>query len=84
MSTEQPPGLKPGDVRRFDYPKAFTTLPEYTARRGALVTLVRPLDPEKEYDLDPESPDPMWRVQTPDGWTGDAWESELADPGDQP
>lgn len=69
--------LKPGEQRLFAYPTAFTTLPEYTAHRGQVVTIVRPLQEGKEYDLDPDAPDPMYRIKASDGWEGDAWESEL-------
>lgn len=58
----------------FDYPEAFTTLPEYTAHAGQLVTVVRPLIDGAEYD---NQGDPMFRIRASDGWEGDAWKSEL-------
>ena len=58
----------------FRYPDTFVTLPEYSARRGAPVEIVRPLIDGEEYD---NEGDPMFLVQAADGWEGHAWESEL-------
>lgn len=63
-----------GDRFRFDYPAAFTTLPDYTAHAGHVVEIVRPLREGEEYD---DEGDPMFRVRAADGWEGDAWLSEL-------
>jgi hypothetical protein len=64
-----------GERRRFDYPEHFVTMPEYTARRGAIVTVVRQLTQE-EADQG-EGMERMYKVRCDDGWEGDAWESEL-------
>lgn len=72
-----------GGSYRFDYPETFVTLPDYTARRGITVTVVRPATAE-EADVLWDSPDGaeiivdrMFIVRAADGWTGQAWESEL-------
>lgn len=58
----------------FDYPEAFVTLPEYSARRGQLVEVVRPLKRHVEFPYEGEA---MFRIRAEDGWEGDAWRSEL-------
>lgn len=77
--------IKIGGVYRFDYPEEFSSLPDYSARRGMEVTVVAPA-PENEADViwdDPEGTgedrivDRMFIVKAADGWTGHAWESEL-------
>lgn len=71
------PALIPsGAVRRFDYPPQFVTLPEYTARAGQLVTVVRPCTPE-EADGPDNDCEQMYLVRAADGWTGHAFECEL-------
>lgn len=65
-----------GEKRKFDYPRQFVTLPEYTAHAGQVVEIVRPLVEGSEYD-DDEQADPMYHIRAADGWEGDAWESEL-------
>lgn len=61
-----------GKKYRFDYPEAFTTLPEYTVRRGAIVTVLRKLSKdEAEGELE------MFAIQDQYGWQGEAWEDEL-------
>ena len=67
--------LQPGDVRTFNYPAAFVTLPEYTAHAGQHVTVVRELRDGDEYDR--EDGDRMYEVRAADGWVGHAWEAEL-------
>lgn len=59
----------------FRYPSVFITLPEYTARAGTIVEIVRPLGPDEADD----SPDmeKMYKIRAADGWEGDAFESEL-------
>lgn len=61
--------------RRFNYPEGFTTLPEYSAHRGQVVTITRPLRRGDEYDYDGEG---MYEIRAADGWTGHAFYSELA------
>lgn len=68
------PRLVVGERRRFDYPKAFVTLPEYSARRGAVVTVVRVMRWPEEYE---NLGDPMYEIRADDGWIGHAFESEL-------
>lgn len=58
----------------FGYPETFTTLPEYTARRGQIVTVKRAMEPGKEYD---DEGDPMFEIEAADGWIGHAFASEL-------
>ena len=76
-----------GNTYRFDYPEEFSTLPEYTAHRGQLVTVIRPCS-ETEADKIWDNPDgegdrvvdTMFIIQAHDGWTGHAWDSELEEP----
>lgn len=68
------PHLKIGDKLIFRYPKAFTSLPEYSAHRDQEVVLVRPLNVGQEYDFEG---DPMYEVQAADGWRAQAYGSEL-------
>lgn len=71
----------------FRYPKEFVTLPEYTARTGQVVTVLRPCTEDEAdvlWDYNPESGkdeivDRMFMVRAADGWEGEAWESELED-----
>lgn len=65
-----------GKTYRFDYPPEFVTLPEYTAHAGQMVKVIRPLT-EQEADGPNQGEPQMWRIEAPDGWTGDAWEDEL-------
>ena len=57
----------------FNYPKEFTTLPEYSKRRGKTVTIIRQLTDE---ECDP-CQQPMYEIQANDGWIGHAWCDEL-------
>ena len=67
---------------RFDYPREFKTLPDYTAHAGQMVEVLRPALPahrakdgqEAEYVFEGEA---MFRVRADDGWEGLAWLSEL-------
>jgi hypothetical protein len=70
-----PDNIKIGKSYRFDYPKAFVTLPEYTARRNETVTVVRQLT-DDEADQG-EGMERMFEVRASDGWIGHAWASEL-------
>jgi hypothetical protein len=65
-----------GSRVRFDYPDAFTSLPDYTAHAGQIVSVVRPLDPATEYDDQGER---MYVVRADDGWEGHAFRSELVE-----
>lgn len=64
-----------GKTYMFDYPEVFVLFPEYTAHAGQQVTVIRPCIDGKEYDR--EDGELMFKVRAPDGWVGDAWESEL-------
>lgn len=66
-----------GRSYRFDYPKEFTTLPEYSARRGSAVTVERQCTDEEADQGD--GMERMFVVRTADGWTGHAWASELTE-----
>lgn len=68
--------ISSGAQRTFNYPKEFVTLPEYTAHRGVLVTVIRPATDE---EVDPDM-QPMYLIWAADGWTGYAWEDELDTP----
>jgi hypothetical protein len=57
----------------FNYPPEFVTHPEYTARAGKEVTVVRELIDGDEYDKEEQT---MYLVSL-DGWEGHACESEL-------
>lgn len=61
--------------RVFHYPEQFETLPDYSAHRGQLVEVVRPLRRD-EYDFQGES---MFLIRAADGWEGRAFRSELQD-----
>jgi len=59
----------------FNYPKEFTTLPEYTAHTGQVVTVIRPLtNEEADQGGDLEL---MYLVRADDGQELHAFESEL-------
>lgn len=77
--------IKIGQSYRFAYPEGFTTLPDYTAHAGQTVTVLRECN-EQEADIlwddlqdgkGARVVDLMFKVRAPDGWEGDAWESEL-------
>lgn len=62
-------------LRRFAYPLAFKSLPEYSARRGNIVQVTRALRRGDEYDYCGQG---MYEIRDPrDGWTGVAYYSEL-------
>lgn len=63
-----------GKQYRFDYPNEFTTLPEYTAHKGQIVTVLHEIKVDEEIQ-------PMFRVQAADGWQGDAIQDELVEVG---
>lgn len=65
-----------GTWRRFNYPRAFTSLPEYTARRGSRVFVVRKCRPD-EADGPAQGCEQMYAIRAADGWAGKAWRSEL-------
>ena len=76
-----------GKTYRFNYPEEFTSLPEYSAHRGQLVTVIRPCTEDEADELqdDPDGTgyrviDTMMVVQASDGWIGHAWDSELDEP----
>ena len=61
--------------RVFDYPEEFVTLPDYTAHRGQVVTVLRRTSKaEADRGLDLEK---MYDIQADDGWKGHAFESEI-------
>ncbi len=80
--------IETGKQYRWDYPVEFTTLDDYSAHRGQMVTVLRPCtfdEADVIWDkLATDSPeeifDRMFKVQAADGWIGDAWESELVQP----
>ena len=65
---------------RFNYPKEFVTLPDYTAHAGQIVEVIRPAKPTHkfpdggEYDWEGEA---MFIVRASDGWEGMVWKDEL-------
>lgn len=63
-----------GRTYRFKYPAEFTTMPEYTAHSGQLVTVQREAREGIEYDYEG---DKAYYVKASDGWTGFAFSSEL-------
>ena len=74
----------PGKQYRFAYPVEFTSLDEYSKRRGQTVTVLRACDPTEANVLwddwdgsGTQVADRMFKVQASDGWIGDAWETEL-------
>lgn len=60
-------------IKKFNYPKEFKTLPEYTAHAGQTVTIIRRLTLE-EADI---SQQPMYEILAADGWHGHAFADEL-------
>lgn len=64
---------KIGRQYRFAYPVELTTLPDYTAHAGQVVTVVRQLTKD---EADQEFM-PMWEVRAADGWIGHADSAEL-------
>lgn len=70
-----------GRQYKFAYPVEFTTLEDYTAHRGQVVTVLSLAD-KSEHDPDDYAPDeyvPMFRVRAVDGWEGLADATELED-----
>lgn len=59
--------------RIFRYPEAFVTMPEYSAHRGQIVDVIRPLRRD-EYDF---QGDAMFLIRAADGWEGHGYNSEL-------
>lgn len=69
--------LAPGTQARFLYPAEFVTLSEYSAKRGAIVTVIRPCTEDEAEGPSPDM-EPMYLVRDmADGWEGFAWEGEL-------
>lgn len=64
--------IRPGKTYIFDYPIEFVTLPDYSAHRNKPVRVLYLIQDEGEGMLR------LWKVQAEDGWTGEAWEDELA------
>ena len=73
-----------GASYRFDYPTWFVSLPDYTARRGQMVTVVRQFNDDEAEPPNEDCPDVLYKVRGKDGWDGEAWGSELSDPQDPP
>lgn len=65
--------IKIGKVYVFNYPDAFTTLPDHTLHAGQCVQVVRELGDD---EVDPENR-PMFEIKAGDGWVGQAHEEEL-------
>ena len=67
-----------GKKYKFAYPEEFTSLPEYSARRGSIVEVVRPLAANEAHPPVPEQGiTQMYKILADDGWEGDAYEEEL-------
>jgi hypothetical protein len=58
---------------KFNYPKEFLSLTKYTDHAGQIVIVIRELQKD-EYDYQGEK---MYLIRAKDGWTGEAFESEL-------
>ena len=56
----------------FNYPKEFTTLPDYTSHAGQTVEIVRSLTPE-EADGPEQGVEQMYLIRAADGWEGRFW-----------
>lgn len=63
-----------GRIFRYDYPEAFTTLPDHTAHAGQQVKVIRRLRAD-EADVEVQ---PMYEIEAQDGWRGHAFRDELA------
>ena len=61
---------------RFDYPEQFTTMPEYSAHRGQVVTVLRRANLQ-EADGPEQGCDQMYWIRALDGWLGMAFSTEL-------
>jgi len=59
-----------GTKCRFNYPEYFSGLPEYAAHRAQNVTVIRALSVE--------GGESVYEVRAEDGWSGHAYETELA------
>ena len=68
--------IKPGEQYRFDYPQEFVTLPEYSSRRGSIVSVLRQLLDADGVDAGPDL-ERMFLIRAAAGWEGHAFESEL-------
>jgi hypothetical protein len=58
----------------FNYPQEFVTLPEYSAHRGHVVTVISLAEPGDE------DTEPVESFRCTDGWNGVAFDSELVEP----
>jgi hypothetical protein len=70
-----PDNVKIGERYYFAYPERFVTLPAYSAHRGQLVTVLRPISPKEGGQGG--GMERIFVVQAEDGWIGHAFASEL-------
>lgn len=66
-----------GKTYTFNYPSAFTSLPDHTEHAGQRVTVLRPCTVEENEQQDDDETEKLYKVQAADGWTGEAYDSEL-------
>ena len=66
-----------GSKYTFQYPPEFVTWPEYTEHAGQVVEVTRALKDPEEYEGPSAGGEAMFEIKALDGWTGQAWESEL-------
>lgn len=66
------------EIRAFNYPADYHTLPGYDAKRGKKVEVLGEASPdESDHHCDPNL-EKLYRIRDPeDGWVGYAWESEI-------
>lgn len=72
------PDIQIGQSYRFDYPVEFTTLLDYSAHRGQLVTVLRETTPDEADPPEVSGGGQMYWVVATDGWKGVADECELS------
>ena len=66
-----------GKTMVFTYPEEFDEVSGHAAHSGQLVTVTGKGD---DFEAHVIAGDPMWKIKASDGWTGDAWASELDEP----
>lgn len=77
--------IKVGQRYKFAYPVEFVSLDDYSNHRGQIVSVLRPTRADEadvlwdQVDASEAEQivDRMFVVVAPDGWEGQAWESEL-------
>jgi len=64
-----------GQKMLFTYPRSFSEVEGHRAHSGQIVEVI---GKGEDFDVHEADGDPIWRIRATDGWTGDAWQSELS------